>query len=257
MSKNLPTITSQKFDSNEIALLRNTYAKGLDDTQLRVFLKMAESMDLNPFKKEIYANVISGRLVLMTSIDGRRKIAHKTGKYLGCKVSIQRKESNGQILSATAVAKKLVGSHVAEFEATVLFSEFNTDRDNWKTKPQVMISKVAEATALRMAFPALSDSYDEAETEAGFANDDIPVDAMPAYEAESQAPETLEYTDVPNPGEFLVTIGSRKDNPVKLKEIPRDELMDYVKWCYTQKKLADPLKEYLVNAELFLEQNQN
>lgn len=248
-------IQSTKFNTAEVDLLRNSYAKGLDDTQLRVFLKMAENMDLNPFKKEIYANVISGRLVLMTSIDGRRKIAHKTGKYLGCKVTVQRNNQN-KIVSATAIAKKLVGNQVAEFEATVMCDEFDTGRDTWATKKQVMISKVAEATVLRMAFPALSDTYDEAETEAGFVHNDIPVDTIPAYENESQdvAPETQSN---PDPGEYLVTLGSRKDNPTKLREIPREELMDYVKWCYTQKKLADPLKEYLMNAEAYLEQSQS
>lgn len=247
MKQSLPAIQSQKFSQNEIQLLRDTYAKGLDDTQLKIFLKQAEAMDLDPFKKEIYAMVVNGRLVLITSIEGRRKAAHKTGKYLGCKVTVQTDES-GKIFSASAVVKKLVYNHVAEFEATVLFGEFDTGRDNWKTKPRVMISKVAESTALRMSFPSLDNAYDEAEAEAIHAIQDVvPVDEVINYENISQEPD---------PGEFMVNFGSRKNKPCKLREIPKTELEEFLAWAYTQEKLAEPIQNYVHSAEKHLERIQ-
>lgn len=248
MKNNLPAVQSQKFNSNEIQLLRDTYAKGLDDTQLKIFLKQSEAMDLDPFKKEIYANVIGGRLVLMTSIEGRRKAAHKTGKYLGCKITISE-TPDGKIFSATALVKKLVSNHIAEFEACVLFGEFDTGRDNWKTKPRVMISKVAESTALRMAFPSLDNVYDEAEAESIVAiQDAVPVDTEVDYENISQEAD---------PGDFMVNFGSRKSKPCKLREIPKKELEEFLAWAYTQEKLADPIKEYVHSAEKHLERLGN
>jgi hypothetical protein len=212
-----------------------------------VFLKQAEAMDLNPFTKEIYGVKVGGRLVLMTSIEGRRKIAHKSGNYLGCKVVVQYQSDNKTPYSATATAKKLVQGHVAEFEATVLFDEFDQGAGNWAKMPATMISKVAESTVLRMAFPQTDNVYDEAERAAiETAQDQVPLDDMPTPEKETQ--EVV----LQDPGDFMVKFGSRKGNPTKLKDIPEQELTEFLAWAYAQEKLAPPIKEYVAAAEAFL-----
>jgi hypothetical protein len=201
-------------------------------------------MDLNPFKKEIYGTILGGRLVLMTSIEGKRKIAHKTGKYLGCKIDVAFKEDKPH--KARAIAKKLVGSHVAEFEAVVYFEEFSKGGGNWKTMPVVMLQKCAESAVLRMAFPALDELYDESEKVlAEAAQDATPVDTMPDYELESQA--------VDDPGEYLVKIGSRKAKPAKLKEIPRNEIEEFVTWASSQEKLPIEAQQALSASLAFLQ----
>lgn len=158
-----PAITSTIFSGQEIVLLRETYATGLNDTQFKVFLKQCEAMDLNPFTREIYGMVVGGRLVLITGINGFRKIAHKSGDYLGCDITVAVDADGKRPLSARATVKRLVKGVTAEFSAEVLFREFNTGKNNWASMPTAMIRKVAEATALRMAFPAMNDLHDESE----------------------------------------------------------------------------------------------
>jgi phage recombination protein Bet len=164
MSKqeNLPAIVSDKFTSEEITLLRETYAKGLNDTQLRVFLKQCDAMDLSPFTKEIYGMVIGGKLVLITSINGLRKIAHKSGCYAGCSVDYEY-DDKGKVTAAIAVVKKIVQGHMADFRYRALTKEYSTGQNNWKTMETVMISKCAEAGAIRMAFSTAENLYEESE----------------------------------------------------------------------------------------------
>lgn len=257
MPNNLPAkITSTKFNQAEVALLRESYAKDLDDTSLKIFLKQAEAMDLNPFTKEIYGVKVSGRLVLMTSIEGRRKIAHKSGKYLGCKIT-NKFDSEGKVVSATAVAKKLVGSHVAEFEYTAYFDEFSSGRDNWVKMQVVMINKVAESNVLRMAFPQIDNIYDEAERATVEAvHDTVEVDHVPEPEMESQEQVSLALPSPSgDPGVLMVKLGS-KEKAAMIKDLPRQKLVDFVSWAYGQTQLNQTSKVYLSNIEAFLEQTQ-
>lgn len=243
MSKNLPSIQSPKFDQKEIQLLRDTYAKGLDDTELKIFLKQSETMGLNPFKKEIYAVKYNGRLTLMTSIEGRRKMAHETGKYLGCKIFVD-KDEKGLLFSATAIVKKLVNGHVAEFEATVMFDEFNSKQGKWKDMPEQMIRKVAESTALRMAFPSLDHLVDEAESTAvavgAFDHDEVQV--HPEYEAIAASETNLD--------DYIVPVGKRKGT--KLKDVPEQELREMISWAATQEVLDTAWTDYAFNANTYL-----
>lgn len=231
MSKhNLLPAVRQKFSSEEVALLKETYAKGLDETETKIFLKQAEAMNLNPFTKEIYGLKLGGRLVLMTSIEGRRKIAHNSGCYLGCTVEVFNRADSDMPFSAKAVVKKLVKGHVAEFEATVLFEEFSTGQGNWKEMPNVMISKVAESTALRMAFPQTDNLYDEAERAAvEKVQDEIHMDAMPDYESQTQDPAGL-LAPPSDPGELMFDVGSYQEKPVKINQLPKTKLLEIVSY---------------------------
>lgn len=171
-----------KWTSEELKLLKNTYAKDLNDTQLSLFLRQAQALDLNPFNKEIYACIVQGRLVLMTSIDGLRKIAHRTGNYLGCKVEVVPGKDSKPYMAKCTV-KKLVKNHVAEFEAEVMFDEYDTGKGNWVDIPHTMISKVAEAHALKRAFSQIENLFTEPEEVSthndnsfdSFPEEDVPV----------------------------------------------------------------------------------
>lgn len=274
---NLPAVQSEKFTSREIDLLRNTYAKGLNDTELSLFLKQAEAMNLNPFTKEIYGMPVKGRLVLITSIAGLRKIAHQSGNYLGCVVTVTM---NGTVpLSAEATVKKLVAGHVAEFKAEVLFSEYNTGEFNWKKMPVTMLKKVAEAHALRMAYPTVENLYEESEvglinkgrgeseraaelTEKFQASE--PREVTPHPDIHNDLPLSLstdsddddETVDNPvdsvdnNPGEYVIGIG--KNTGKKIKEIPKEDLEGFLKWAYSQEKLSPKTEEYVTFAENYL-----
>src|SRR5690606_19499018 len=42
------------FSPEQVAIIKNTVAKGVTDTELAYFLMLAQSVHLNPFKKEIW-----------------------------------------------------------------------------------------------------------------------------------------------------------------------------------------------------------
>ncbi len=256
MTKNLPATT---FDSKSTALLKKTYAKDLNEIEFDLFMAQAKAMNLNPFNKEIYPLKFSGRLSFMTSIGGLRKVAHASGKYLGCKITVLRGDKN-EIISATAVVKKMVGNVVAEFEATTIFDEYSSGRDNWAKIPQSMISKVAESAALRMAFPAL-DQLNEPAEETVLAHETIDVDLLPATEHESQAlpeeravaaaPSTI---DIPDPGAFMLKLAKNKFVARRVDAHAKEELQEFLTWAYKQERLNPVAKEGVLNVEEYLKQ---
>lgn len=151
------------LDEDKVKLLRETYAKDLNPKQFEVFLEVAKGTRLNPFTREIYGTVVKGRLVIMTGIGGLRQIAHRSGDYMGMDpINIERDEK-GNIISASCTVYKHVHGSKCAFSSEVLFSEYNTGKNNWASMPQTMISKVAEAHALRRAFPDLADLYTDEE----------------------------------------------------------------------------------------------
>lgn len=252
MPSSLPMpIKSTKFNQAEIALLKANYFKDLSDNEITLALKQCESMDLNPFDKEIYAYKMGGRLCLVTGISGFRKIAHRSGDYLGCKISLLE-DKDGKIVSATAVVKKLVKNHVAEFEATVRMDEFfNENNPKWKTMPENQMRVRAEVAALKMGFPNIEQLSDETNIEP-IVEEHEDIDVMPSPELESQEPRQvsapINLTDS-EPGEQEIKF---KRGNFKIKELKPTELQDFLKWAYAQPRLTDKVKMSVVHVEEFM-----
>lgn len=246
---NLPTVTSQ-FSGQEIDLLKKTYAKELNETEFALFLAQSKSMDLNPFNKEIYGVKVGGRLVLMTSIGGLRKIAHKSNKYLGCKINITNDEK-GVPKFATAIVKKLVGNRVAEFEHTILVDEYDSNQGNWKSMKRTMASKTAEAGALRMAFPSLDGVFEPAEQES-LAHSDIEVDVMPEPELESQEPEPIAAAEPSPSAGHLLKLAKNNFVAKRVDSFSKEQLTEFLDWAYKQEKLNPVTKESVAHVEKYL-----
>lgn len=169
--------------------VRSVLAPDLNDEELRLFAMVANRSGLDPFAKQIFAvkrtSKGSARVTFQTGIDGYRSIAARTGLYDG-----QDEPEYGPILdqpyphpeSATVrVYRKGVGRAIA---ATAYWAEYvPTDDFMWKKMPRVMIAKVAEALALRKAFP-----YDP-ENRQGIGADIYTADEM--AQAERPAPEPV------------------------------------------------------------------
>lgn len=248
MPSSLPTLTKNtKFSEAEIQLLRETYFRDLNDTEIQLALKQVASMDLNPFNKEIYAYKLGQRLTLVTGIAGFRKIAHRSGDYLGCIVTVMRSNDGTKIISATATVKRLVKNHVASFEATVMFDEyFNGMNDKWKKMPEAMIRKTAEINALKMAFPNIESLSEENMPEPLLdAPEEVP---SPENESQEIVIEAVPVADN-DPGEQMIKF---KRGHKKIKEWSPTELTDFVKWAYQQPRLAEATKQSLINVEEFL-----
>lgn len=82
--------------------------------------------------------------------DGFLSIAHRSGKFAGLESGVTMAEDGRTILFGWAKV------YHQDFKVPVYqeadFSEYNTGRNLWTTKPKTMIKKVAESMALRKAF---------------------------------------------------------------------------------------------------------
>lgn len=109
-------------------------------------------------EKNIYAVPFRNRktgvntYTLVTSISHARKLAMRSGQ-VGKSEPVFEEDKNGRIISCTVTVKRMVNNYVGDYSAKVYFSEYNTGKNLWRTKPRTMIAKVAEMHALRSACP--------------------------------------------------------------------------------------------------------
>lgn len=154
----LATLTAGEMLAG-LKTVQSVLAPDLNPEELRLFAMVANRSGLDPFAKQIYAVKRKGRVTFQTGIDGYRSIAARTGMYDGQDepeygpVCACQETPAGHPESATVrVYRKGVTRAIA---ATAFWHEYKpADNDfMWQRMPRVMIAKVAEALALRKAFP--------------------------------------------------------------------------------------------------------
>ena len=163
-------VPGSAYTPARIALVKATVAQDTSDDELAMFLSVAQSRDLDPFTGEIHA-IVRGKgdrrkMTIQTGIGGYRKIADRTGlvEWVG------EQEFTGDGLAWTAAWVDDEPPVAARFTIkrkdrtkpetrTVLWAEYVQRKYDgavtsmWQEKPCTMLGKVAEATALRSAFP--------------------------------------------------------------------------------------------------------
>ncbi len=163
-----------EFTDEQVSLIKRTVAAGTTNDELKLFLYQCQRTGLDPLAKQIYC-IVRGqgerrKATIQTAIDGYRLIADRTGIYCGNDDAVFEIENNRPV-AATVTVWKLVGGIRCPFTASARFNEYrpekygnNTRPDMWDKMPFVMLGKVAEALALRKAFPAdLSGVYTQEE----------------------------------------------------------------------------------------------
>lgn len=146
-----------------LGLDKQKQLRPLDD--LKQFMIIAGQFGVNPFKNEIYATYIwnksTGReeLTPIVSIHGLRKLARRGGKYSHTGTAEITKSADGQLESVTVPVFGIVNGEPKEFtKYTAFYEEFvqkNKDdkpKSTWAKMPIVMLTKCAEANAIRQAF---------------------------------------------------------------------------------------------------------
>jgi phage recombination protein Bet len=193
------TAAMSGYNEEQVNHLRNYIAPGFADSEIAFFLAVAQAKGLDPFTRQVHAvkrklrgqdengRWVDGaitRIDVMTGIDGYRAIAARCKDYAPGDESVQM-GSDGMPVSATVSVRKLVQGSWLTFSATAYFDEYAPrykDKlgsmvlgEMWRKMPRRMITKCAEALALRKGWPEeLSDIYASEEMDRATGEDATP-----------------------------------------------------------------------------------
>lgn len=143
------------FSDENIALIKSQIAVGCTNDELNLFLYQCKRTGLDPLTRQIYAIKRGGRMTIQTSIDGFRVIAERSGTYAGQDEPVWVDDEKGNPIKCSVTVYRFNGS--LRYPAGVGVAHFKEYYPNpvnlQKSMPHTMIAKVAEALALRKAFP--------------------------------------------------------------------------------------------------------
>jgi len=167
-----------QWNREQLDLMKATVAVGLTDNEFDLFVHVARHRRLDPFAKQIYAIRRGGKLTFQTSIDGFRLIAQRSMEYAGqdgpywCGVDGVWREvwfdKTPPAAAKVGVLRTGFRDYVYAVARWTNYASVNT-QNVWATMPDLMLAKVAEALALRRAFPEelsglyTSDEMDQAD----------------------------------------------------------------------------------------------
>lgn len=216
------------FTEKQVELIREQIMPNATDDELMLFVQVASSRGLDPFRKHIYA--VSRRAKddrgnwidkwsYQVSIDGLRLIAERTGKYEGqlgpfwCGPDGVWRDvwlENGPPAAAkvgvykTGFREPLIAT--AKFTTYVQKTSKGETTKFWASMPEVMIAKVAEAAALRRAFPE--------ETGGLYVSEEMDQDTTPpaTVEAEGRVVDTA-TGEIREPAPIRATVSASAPEP--------------------------------------------
>lgn len=152
-----------QFNEDQVQLIKSQIAPEATKDELGLFLYQAKRTGLDPLTRQIYCihrntknpqgNWIK-KMTIQTSIDGFRVIAERSGDYAGQDEPVFIEE-NGKLISCKITVYRFRDN--VRYPAAVglaYWSEYCQESSSmWKKMPHTMLAKVAEALALRKAYP--------------------------------------------------------------------------------------------------------
>lgn len=175
MSDNLPSIlTDLKISPSQWMTLTNSLYPGAHENSVVMVIDYCRSRGLDPLKKPCHivpmsvknaaTGVYEWRDVVMPGIYEYRTTAQRTGEYMGHAVpsygnAIGDPTADPEWCDFTVYRWNDKAKQRAEYPVRVYFREVvalkkdGTPNERWKKAPIQMLTKCAEAAALRAAFP--------------------------------------------------------------------------------------------------------
>lgn len=186
---NVVPMNAAAFDRASLALIKRTVAADTNEDEFNLFIHTARHVRLDPLRRQIYAFVFSKndqkkrRMSIITAIDGFRAIADRTGAYRpdedepGYEIDPAQKCATNPIGLVKATVRVWKYAHGAwhKVTASAYWDEYAPIKEewaeneqgqrrptgkstldttgNWGKMPRLMLAKVAEALALRKAWP--------------------------------------------------------------------------------------------------------
>ena len=219
-----PASVPGSYAPAQLALIRRTVASDCNNDEFDLFVTVARNAGLDPFRKQISALVFNKakpdkrRMAIVTTIDGLRTIAARSGKYRPDEDEPQfvvdeaaKGDTNPSGLIKAVVRIRIMDTRGEWFpvagsaewaEFAPLSEEWKEGEDgrrrptgkktldtggNWGRMPRIMLAKCAEAQALRKAFPEdLSGLYEGAEFDQAKAVELTPSEIVEATAAQDR-----------------------------------------------------------------------
>lgn len=170
------------WDRTQVDLIKRTIAKDATDDELKLFGLHCARTGLDPLAKQIFfqkrksSSTGEATITFVTSIDGFRLIAARTGEHAGTDDATFDNEREPNKASVTVY--RIVKGERCAFTASARWDEYYPgDKQGfmWKKMPCTMLAKCAESLALRKAFPnELSNMYTKEEMDQAPEPDQTP-----------------------------------------------------------------------------------
>jgi len=179
--------TGTDYTREQIDTIKQTVAKGANDSQLALFLQVCKSRGLDPFTKQVYFTPQG----IIVSIDGLRAIAERTGTYAPGPTRYEYDQQGG-LVAAYVTVRKLVAGTWFDLEESAFYEEYRGTSPIWKRMPRVMLAKTAESRALRRGWSSeLSGLYEQSEMDQA-QRDERPVHTVQAVVVPDNAGDAWE-----------------------------------------------------------------
>lgn len=208
------SVVEYKPDEREIAIFKKSFAPRATADEWQLFLYTCEAYGLSPLKKQIYMvtrwdnATNSNKTMPQISIDGLRLLAQRTGDYQGqvgpfwcgddgqwVDVWLKREMPRAARVGVWRKDFREPLFKVVLFDAVVGTKKGGEPNHFWQKMGPHMLSKCAEAAALRAAFPEVDGLYiheemNQADEEASM------ITVVPETANDTEAPDILAAKEV-------------------------------------------------------------